>query len=289
MHPKTEKQIAQLIQMACVLEACAPKPGNVNRRHDFSDTSLEDFLLSAIAVGPAFENASQTTVGQIILDAVIETRQRVQSNTNLGMILLLAPLAKACSGVTNADSIRPNLSRILNSLTVEDARRAYVAIRHAQPGGMGKVLQSDIAEMPSITLLQAMALAQNRDSIAREYVTGFAITFDIGLPAMNAALSRSGNLSDATVQAFLTILSKVPDTLIARKKGNEAAQKASHLAAMVLAKGGIFTREGQDALAEMDRELRDNEHLLNPGTTADLTTAALFLALFGVSPGTASS
>jgi triphosphoribosyl-dephospho-CoA synthase len=288
MPPKTGKQIAQLIQMACVLEACAPKPGNVNRRHDFSDTSLEDFLVSAIAVGPAFENAGPATVGQIILDAVTETHRHVQSNTNLGMILLFAPLAKACLGVTNGDSIRPNLNRILNSLTVDDARLAYTAIRHAQPGGMGKVLQSDVAEAPSVTLLQAMALAQNRDSIAREYVTGFAITFDIGLPAMKEGLSRSGNFPDAIVQAFLTILSKAPDTLIARKKGNEAAQKASQSAAKVLAKGGVFTREGQDAIAEMDRALRDNEHRLNPGTTADLTTAALFLALFGGSPGITS-
>jgi triphosphoribosyl-dephospho-CoA synthase len=280
MEPKTEKQIAQLVQMACALEACAPKPGNVNRYHDFSDTCLEDFLLSAIAVGPAFEDAGQARVGQIILDAASRTRQWVRSNTNLGMILLFAPLVKACLGVTNADDIRPNLKVILNSLTVEDARLAYAAIRHARPGGMGKVFQSDLAEEPSITLLQAMSLAQDRDAVAREYVSVYAITFETGLPAMKNALSRSGNISDAIIQAYLTILSELPDTLIARKKGIEAARMASQLAAEVLANGGVFTRKGQAALAKMDHTLRDREHMLNPGTTADLTAAAIFLTLF---------
>jgi triphosphoribosyl-dephospho-CoA synthase len=279
MQPKTEKELAQLVQMACILESCASKPGNVNRYHDFSDTSLEDFLFSALAIGPAFQNIGQTSIGQIILNATVNTRRWVRSNTNLGIILLLAPLVKACLGAAEADSIRPNLNRILNSLTVEDAGLAYAAIRHVQPGGIGKVLQSDIAETPSVTLMQAMALAQDRDSIAHEYVTGFAITFEIGLPAMKDALSRSVDLSNAAVQSFLTILSKVPDTLIARKKGIEAARMASQLAAGVLAKGGVFTHEGREALAEMDCALRDKEHTLNPGTTADLTAAAIFLAL----------
>ncbi|MBN1568113.1 MAG: triphosphoribosyl-dephospho-CoA synthase [Acidobacteria bacterium] len=280
MPPKTEKELALLIQMACVLESCAPKPGNVSRHHDFSDASLEDYLLSALAIGPAFENAAHASVGQIILDATVNTRRYVRSNTNLGMILLFAPLFKACLDAGDERSIRPILNRILNSLTVEDARLAYSAIRHAKPGGMGKVPQADIAEPPSISLLEAMALAQDRDSIAREYATGYEITFEIGLPAMKDALSRSDDLSNAAVHSFLTILSRVPDTLIARKKGMEAARMASRLAAEVLSKGGVFSREGREALSEMDRELRDSEHTLNPGTTADLTAAAIFLALF---------
>jgi triphosphoribosyl-dephospho-CoA synthase len=280
MRQKSEKQIAQLVQIACVLEACAPKPGNVNRYHDFSDTSLEDFLLSAIAIGPAFENAGSSGVGQIILNAMADTRGWVQPNTNLGMILLFAPLVKATLGVSNVSEIRPNLKRILSSLTVEDARLAYVAIRSACPGGLGTVAQSDIAEDPSVTLLQAMELAQERDAVAREYVTGFAIVFERGLPAINSALSRGCIISDAIIHAYLTILSEVPDTLIARKKGMEASRMVSQLASDVLANGGVFTREGKKALAEMDRMLRADEHTLNPGTTADLTAASIFLALF---------
>ncbi len=279
-----------MVQMACVWEACAPKPGNVSRCHSFSDTSLEDFLISAVAIGPAFENAAQGGIGQIIWQATVNTRQWVQSNTNLGIILLLAPLAKACLTTTeiiegetllqiSMGNVRQNLGIILSALTMEDARQAYAAIRLAQPGGLGQVSQSDIAEEPSLTLLQAMALAKDRDSIAREYVTDYAITFETGLPALKEALFRGGDFSSAVVQAFLAILSRTPDTLIARKKGSEAASQVSQWAREALTKGGIFTPQGRAALTEMDRALCDANHTLNPGTTADLTTAAIFLAL----------
>ena len=264
--------------MACVLEACAPKPGNVNRLHDFPDTSLEDYLISAIAIRPAFENAARCGVGQTIWNAVSNTHNLVRSNTNLGMVLLLAPLVKAANA-TEPKDIRKRLSAVLKSLTVEDARLAYSAIRLAQPGGIGKVHDSDIAGEPSITLLQAMAMAQERDSIAREYVTDFAISFEIGLPALSQALSQGADFSSAVVQAFLTILSKTPDTLIARKKGIESAREVSQQAAETLAQGGIFTANGKAALTQLDRDLRDPAHMLNPGTTADLTAAAIFLYL----------
>jgi len=280
MEVNRRKRITWLAQMACIWEACAPKPGNVSRHHDFPDTSLEDFLLSAIAIGSALEDAAQVSVGQTIWQATVDTRQWVRSNTNMGLILLLAPLVKACVNSGGVDNTRQRLSAVLNSLTTEDARLTYEAIRLRQPGGLGRVSQADVAEEPSITLLQAMALAQDRDSIAREYVTDFAITFDTGLPALKKALSQSENFSSAVVQAFLTILSCVPDTLIARKKGLETAVQVSHRAGEVLLQGGVFTPEGRAGLAEMDRALRDATHALNPGTTADLTAAAIFLALF---------
>ena len=139
--------------------------------------------------------------------------------------------------------------------------------------------QADIAEEPSLTLLQAMSLAQRRDAVASEYVTSFAITFETGLPALNAAMEKEMDFSGAVVQAFLTILSRVPDTLIARKKGLETARQVSQKASEVLNRGGIFTPQGRTGLEEMDRKLRDKAHSLNPGTTADLTAAAIFLYL----------
>ena len=279
MGIKTEREIAQLAQMACIWEACAAKPGNVNRSSDFSNTSLEDFLLSAIAIGPAFENAACVGVGQTILRAAEDTHRWVRSNTNLGLILLLAPLVKACLAAADVKDIRKSLNLTLNSLTVEDARHTYAAIRFVQPGGLGHAPQADVAEEPAITLLQAMALAKDRDAIAREYVTGFAIAFETGLPALKEALARRADFSSAVVQAFLTILSQVPDTLIARKRGWEAARLVSQKAMEVLSLGGVVTPEGRAGLAEMDRALRDESHALNPGTTADLTAASIFLAL----------
>ncbi len=276
-----EKRISQLAQMACILEVCAPKPGNVNRSHDFPDTTLEDFLVSAVAIGPALEDSAQAGVGRTILRAVADTRRRVRSNTNLGMVLLLVPLVKACAASAgHMPDLRQNLGAVLNSLTVEDARLAYAAIRLAQPAGLGCVPQADVAEEPSITLLQAMSLARERDAVAREYATGYAITFETGLPALKNALSRGAGFSSGIVQTFLDILSRVPDTLIARKRGIDEARRISSWAGEVLARGGIFTPEGRSELAEMDRGLRDPAHELNPGTAADLTAAAVFLALF---------
>lgn len=272
------ERIAQLAQMACILEVCAPKPGNVNRLHDFSDTSFEDFLLSAVAIVPAFEHAAQWSIGQIIRQSVSDTRRLVQSNTNLGMVMLLAPLAKAAiSG--GPENLRRALSDVLKSLTVDDARLVYDAIRMAQPGGLGRVHEADISENPLITLRDAMALAGDRDSIAREYTTDFEISFDIGLPALNEAISQGADFPGAVVQAFLRILSMVPDTLVVRKKGLDAALEASKRASVTLAKGGVFTDQGRAALSEMDHALRDPAHTLNPGATADLTAATIFLAL----------
>jgi triphosphoribosyl-dephospho-CoA synthase len=281
------KAIAHCAQLACILEVCAPKPGNVNRNHDFVDTTLEDFLISALAIGPAFEKAAGASIGQTIWTAAASTRQCVRTNTNLGMILLLAPLAKTCSilggrgELQDADSgkIHGCLQATLNALTVEDARYTYAAIRMAQPGGLGQVSQADVAEEPTVTLFQAMELAQNRDAIAHEYVTGYSITFEIGWPALNEALAGGAGLAGAIVQAFLTVLSRVPDTLIARKRGLETARQISRKAEKVLGRGGIFTSRGQEGIDEMDRELRDRAHTLNPGTTADLTAAAIFLLL----------
>jgi triphosphoribosyl-dephospho-CoA synthase len=252
----------------------------VNRYHDFSDATLEDFLLSAVAIGPAFESAGSAGVGRLILNATHDTREWARSNTNLGMILLFAPLIKASFGAVDVGEIRANLNKILRSLTVEDARLAYAAIRGAKPGGLGSVEQADVAQDPSITLFDAMLLARERDAIAREYVTDYAITFEIGFPALTASLSKDENMLSSIVQTYLRILGMVPDTLIARKKGMDAALLVSQMANAALDKGGPFTPEGRLALAEMDHALRDDQHMLNPGTSADLTAASIFLALF---------
>jgi len=276
---KTAKEIAEIAQVACIREVCAPKPGNINRNHDFSDTSLEDFLLSAAAIAPAFEDAERSPVGQIVWRAVADVRRRVRSNTNLGMILLLAPLAKACLAASGMNELRRNLSAVLESLSVEDAQLTYAAIRLANPAGLGRVLEADVQQEPSITLLEAMALAKGWDSIAREYASNFEITFGIGWPAMKETLSKGADFPGAIVQTYLVILSRVPDTLIARKRGFETARRISLQAEQVLSKGGTFTSGGREALAEFDRGLRDPDHILNPGTTADLTAAAVFLTL----------
>lgn len=285
------KRIAQAAQMACLLEVSAPKPGNVNRLHDFADLRFEDFLLSAVAIGPAMGAAGKSSVGQTVLRAIQDTRRVVSTNTNLGIVLLLAPLAKAAAQLESSLSrtsdpqkrlvkLRNELGKILTELTVEDSRLAYTAIRLAQAGALGQVSEGDVTEEPEISLLEAMALAQERDAIAREYVTNFKITFEIGYPALAEAYRKSGDMTQAIVQAYLTILSRTTDTLIARKRGAEMAQRVSQWAAETLAMGGVLTPQGQEQIANLDRRLRERgNHSLNPGTTADLTSAAIFLYL----------
>jgi triphosphoribosyl-dephospho-CoA synthase len=165
-------------------------------------------------------------------------------------------------------------------LTVDDTRLTYEAIRLAGPAGMGTVPQYDLQEADAdITLREAMDQARDRDALAREYVTDFEITFEVGLNALQRILEQGAGISEAVVQTYLTILMQVPDTLIARKNGMDAARKVSGRAGQVLKYGGIFSAKGKAALKKFDLDLRDKGHTLNPGTTADLTAAVLFAYL----------
>ncbi len=279
---RTPEGVALAAQVACLLEVSAAKPGNVQRAADFANTRFEDFLMSAAAIGPAIAAAAHDSVGQVIVNAIGATRDVVDSNTNLGMVLLLAPLAKA--SVAPGD-IRANLMGVLAGLTVSDTYLVYTAIRAAQPGGLGRAPEADVQDgPPDITLLEAMALSRERDAIAREYVTGFAITFDTALPILRQASAAGADPPEAIVQAFLTILAQHPDTLITRKRGIDVSRHVSQQAAEVAQRGGVFSPAGRLALSEFDRALRDERHTLNPGTTADLVAAAIFLHLLRDEP-----
>jgi len=269
-------EVAWAAQLACILEANAWKPGNVSRMHDFSDCRFEDFLVSAVAVGPAFRQASESPVGKTILRAVKATRALVGTNTNLGMAIALAPLAKA-AGTGHPEGLRAAVAEVLEGLSVEDAEAAYEAVRIAAPAGLGKVHRYDVNDgRVDVTLLEAMELARDRDTLAREYVSGFELTFDVGCAALLKLWETGCGLSDSILQTFLTILAGTPDSLIARKNGPAAAERVSGLALSVLHDGGVFSAKGLEGLKRLDATLRDEHHRLNPGTTADLTAAAIF-------------
>ncbi|MFN8647025.1 MAG: triphosphoribosyl-dephospho-CoA synthase [Gemmatimonadales bacterium] len=269
-------ELSAYATLACLLEASAPKPGNVAPGRPFRDMRYEDFVASAIAIGPVLAQAGQRPLGETIRDAVRATRRWTAANTNLGIILLLTPLARgaALSGV-----LRDGLRTVLRHTTVADAAAAYAAIREASPGGLGRAAEQDVTEAPSVTLLEAMGLAAARDAIAAEYASGFRTTFEVGLPAVRGARAAGLGWEDATVETFLTLLAHQPDTLIARKLGAAAAAEVSARAAGVLAAGGLRDEAGRAALAVFDASLRDAQNSRNPGTTADLTAAALFAEL----------
>ena len=273
----TPADVAAAGQLACLLEVSAPKPGNVSPDRHFHDTRYEDFLASAVAIGPALAQAGTEPLGTTVRCAVEATLRWTRSNTNLGIVLLLAPLARAA--LTQDGSLRDRLARVLAATTLEDAREVYRAIRQARPGGLGESRAEDVAGAPTVTLREAMALAAERDAVAREYVTDFALTFEVGVPALQQARSEGLRWSDAVVETSLALLDASADTHIARKLGPGEAAAVSQRVRQVRAAGGTRTPEGRAALLALDHELRDPRNRRNPGTTADLTCAALFVVI----------
>ena len=268
--------VVRAAQLACVLEVSAEKPGNVTPSHDFDDTSYEDMLRSGIALGAELGRAGERGVGETVLAAVRASRDAAGANTNLGIALLLAPLARAA---LSGGQLRERLADVLRALTVDDARDAYAAIRLSGAGGLDEPVEHDVRDEPRVTLRDAMAMAAQRDTIAGEYVTDHAVTFELGLPALTEALGDGLRPRNAIVELALRLLAAVPDTLIARKRGADAAGRVTADARRLLAAGGVRSARGRTALAGFDASLRREGNALNPGTTADLVTAVLFVAL----------
>lgn len=270
-----KETISLYAQVACQWECVARKPGNVNRSRDFSDTHLLDFLASASAIGPVLANAPENPLGETILKAVQATRQAVGRNTNLGLILLMAPLASVPRGI----DLRSGVRQVLEGTTLEDSRLAYQAIRLASPGGLGSAGREDTSQEPSLPLLETMRLAADRDDIARLWATGFADLFDVCLPTLGGGLQHTGCLEGAIVLLHLHWMALRPDTLIARKAGNATANQAARMAGETARAGWPHRQAGWNALAELDRWLRADGNRRNPGTTADVVGATLFAAL----------
>jgi triphosphoribosyl-dephospho-CoA synthase len=261
----TLQHLGPMAQLACVWEASARKAGNVHRFADFDELHYLDFLASAAAIGPVLEKAWYRPVGEIVLDAVKATRLVVRTNSNLGIVLLLTPLAAVVPG----RPLRSELPRILDEPTVADAVLVYEAIRTAQPGGMGRVENQDIAEIPTVTLRQAMALAEERDRIAWQYTHDFADVFDIGVATLQRELTAGRPLEAVIRTTHLSYMAAFPDSLIERKFGGEIASVVRDRAAAVLADPSGFDT--------FDAWLRAQRY--NPGTSADLVAASLFAAM----------
>lgn len=276
--PRSESHVlspGRLAEIACLLEVTARKPGNVHRFADLESLHVLDFLLSATAIVGPLDRASSRGLGATVLDAVQATRQVVRTNTNMGMILLLSPLAAA----DPATSVPEGVERVLAATTIEDARLVYRAIRLVAPGGLGRAADQDVGDEPTATLRAVMALAADRDLVARQYANGFREVLDEALPLLEDSMREGRPLETAIVTAFLGLLARYPDSLIARKQGPERAADVSSRAAAILDAGWPESERGRRACQEFDAWLRSGANRLNPGTTADLVTAALFAAL----------
>jgi triphosphoribosyl-dephospho-CoA synthase len=259
--------------LACIWEATAAKPGNVYRGADFHDLTYADFLTSAALIGPIIDEVETRGVGATILAGVAATRAAVGTNVNLGMLLLMAPLAAV-------PAVKPlsEVNTVLDALSIEDTRLVYEAIRLAKPGGLGRVGNADVNdEPPRITLRAAMGLAADRDLVARQFTNGFSDVF-WGAERI-AGHAAELPLGEAIVRSYLELLANHPDSLIARKCGLAAANEVSQRAASVLDQLQHGSESFAAECSNLDFYLRADGNRRNPGTTADVVAAALFVLL----------
>ena len=268
-----EAAIRDAYRAACLAELDALKVGNVHAYADGHRMAVADFAASAEASAPGLARAG-TGVGERVRAGMSATWDRVGQNTNLGILLLCAPLAAAAE---RSGPLRGNLDAVLDGLDAGDAEAAFDAIRRANPGGLGRAARHDVersgaSERP--TLREAMAEAAPRDRIARAYVTGFEDVSAIGLPALAAARARGLRAPWTTTAVHLAYLTGIPDTHIARKYGADRAEAVRAEAAAALGAIDLGTRPVALLLAH---DARLKAAGLNPGTSADFTVATLFL------------
>ena len=301
------KHIARCLELALLLEVSAHKPGNVSVVTNFENTFYDHFLASAVAATSSFETAAEqgisvsegkigvadVEVGQLIKSCIADINAwQHGGNTLLGAVILLSPIAVAAgmmsaAGDFDVQSLRRNLKLVVESTTPRDAVNVYAAIDIAKPSGLGNAPTLDVKDAESInrilrekiSLYKIFEIAEKYDTICREWVNNYPITFDLAYPSLAKRLQNKGDPSEAIVQTFLEVLAKIPDTFIARKTGIERSREISMRARQILNLGGIETSAGKKSLREFDQELRKSSNLLNPGTTADVLAAALALCV----------
>lgn len=259
---------------ACEQDVAVAKPGNVSRASDGHGMQAQMFIDSARACVDAV-CAPAMRVGERIERAVAATWTAAGCNTNLGIILLCAPLAAALESLGESPSCvlwRNSLHAVLHALNVEDACAAYRGIAMANPGGLGEAPTQSVSAAPTVNLLQAMELAAARDSIARQYAQHYVDLFDQLLPAFKSAWHRGETLDHAVLRVYLRALASWPDSHIVRKQGAALAQTVTNHASQLEAASPLDSNQ----LSQWDAELKQAR--VNPGTSADLTVATLFIA-----------
>lgn len=277
---------ADAVRWACLLEATAPKPGNVFPGHDFDDLVYADFVRAAEIAADAFEQTSNP-FSIAVLEATTQIAQQLGTNVNLGILLLIGPLIQAdchhadCHGTSTRlrrAEFRELAKQALAGMTADDSRRLYQAINAANPGGMGKSDTMDLAGPAPEDFVAAMASAASRDRIAGNYADGLADLFQNIIPVLETCISQQQDLLAGIVAAHLQLLAAEPDSLIKRKFGPEVANQVQQQADF-----DHHDPERRDALARFldagSMDLQGNPARLNPGTTADLIAAALFVLL----------
>ncbi|WP_339748209.1 triphosphoribosyl-dephospho-CoA synthase [uncultured Rubinisphaera sp.] len=269
-------QLTKWTETACLWEAEAPKAGNVHPHASFADLTYQDFVRSARATAFILSRIDQRGIAKSILDAVKTVKLQIGRNTNLGIVLLIAPLAAA----SRDGSIEDHIAQQIDELNVADSRLIYEAIRTAKPGGMGTTSEQDLSAEPTEPVREIMSLAADRDLIARQFSNNFADVLGFGRDRLETWWERCPqDRNQAIVGLHLEWMANYPDSLIARKCDEEIAMESSVRAKQVLDLNWPETVESQEEFAKLDAWLRDDGHRKNPGTSADLVAATLFVGL----------
>ena len=281
-------EIAKIAQIASALEVSGyPKPGNVHRTRDYDDMVFEDFVISGIVIGDTIREActdvdvDNPELGKYILQAVAETDRWIKNNTNLGIVMMTTPIAVSASISDSFDDIRENIKFLMGNTSVGDACDLYDAINIADAGGMGDQDEYDVASDNAKqelrdngqTMFDVLKISAPWDMLAREMTSDMPAVFEIGYPTYHK-LREEKSQNDACLLTFLTILSHVPDTLISRKYGDEEALKISLMTRDLLKMKD--SPDFIDRVGEFDDYMFKNKY--NPGTTADLTAASIFVS-----------
>lgn len=286
------EKIANLARLAAVLEVSSRKPGNVGPENDFPDTSYEDFIAGSIAIGEGIGlsadngfragkgeiDVNEIGIGNSILKCVSDVKgSHGGGNTHLGMVMLFVPIAAGAGlclgrGRPLKSELRNSIIEVVGNSTLEDSNKLYDAIELSGVN-LGKLLRK---ELPFHELMKN---SLKKDTIADELSGGMEIIFEKGVPGLDGNYERVKSLRKAVIQTYLELLAEFPDTFIARKLSMDDAEGVSGKARAVIEKGGILTEEGIQAINNFDNFLRNSEKKLNPGTTADLVAASLFVWL----------
>ncbi len=281
------EEIAGAYLWACRTELEALKPGNVSVFESGHGMTARHFMMSADASGTALRRMD-LGLGEKIYRAVAATQAAAGCNTNLGIVLLAAPLMHAAQTRPPGTSLRSSLRHVLHSTTVRDAEWVYRAIRHAAPAGLGTVKDHDVYDAPTVTLFEAMRAAAARDRVAFQYADAYSDIWNIGIPRFVEFSHRWEDPAWAAVAVYLGLLSRLTDTHVARKQGVRIASKVSRLARPIDRE--LRTCEQPQRLL---RKLHALDHTfktagINPGTTADCTVATLLAARLHHLPSPAS-
>ncbi len=273
----TREKLKKAYEDACEIELQAFKPGNVSAYSGGHDMTVEDFRISAkVSSGPITN--PEYSLGEKIYYAVKATREAVNCNTNLGIVLLCAPMLHAMSAKKERLSLQQALGKVLENTTIEDAAWVFKAISLASPGGLGESENQDVNEKPNVTLTEAMAIAAEKDRIALQYITNYKDVFDFSILRYNSALNRWGDPNWAAVSVYSGLLRQFPDSHIERKYGIKYTGMVN--AEMTRLDDELSRTERPELLETMlfriDQEFKSKG--VNPGTTADMTVATILLA-----------